>query len=156
MGMTRILQAVTDFLDQDGWSYEVQPGTEGVRVRFAFTGSEAVLDCWIVCYEQTERVCIMSILPMVVPESKRTAVAEYVTRANFGILIGNFELDFRDGEVRYKTSADVEDTPLTRTFIKNLLVANLGTADRYFPGLMKVLYAGVDPADAVAIVRESH
>ncbi len=154
--MTRLFSAVSDFLDTDGWQYDVRKHPEGARFRFGFTGENAILDCWIVCYEETERLCVLAIYPLAVPENKRMAVAEYLTRANFGILVGNFELDMRDGEIRYKTSADVEDTPLHYKFVKNLLVANLGMADRYFPGLMKVLYAGMTPADAVAVVRESH
>jgi hypothetical protein len=154
--MGRLFQASTDFLDTDGWSYDIREHPEGERIRFGFTGENAILDCWVVCYEETERLCMLAIYPLAVPETKRLAVAEYLTRANFGILVGNFEFDMRDGEVRFKTAADVEGTALTYKFVKNMLVANLGTADRYFPGLMKVLYAGMTPADAVAVVRESH
>jgi len=153
----RLFDSVTDFLDSDGWHYDVQPaaaGREGPRVHFRVTGEAAQYDCWVVCYEDSERVCVLAVCPVVVPEAKRQAVAEYLTRANFGIMVGNFELDFRDGEVRMKTSADMEDTPLSRTFMKNLVGANLATADRYFPGLVKVLYAGMAPADAIAVIRE--
>ncbi|HRE88273.1 MAG TPA: YbjN domain-containing protein [Myxococcota bacterium] len=154
--MGRLFRACADFLDTDGWSYDVRKHVEGDRIRFGFTGENAILDCWIVCYEETERLCMLAIYPLAVPDNKRAAVAEYLTRANFGILVGNFEFDMRDGEVRFKTATDVEDTPLSHKFVKNMLVANLGTADRYFPGLMKVLYANMAPADAVAVVRDSH
>ncbi len=43
--------------------------------------------------------------PVKAPEEKRLAIAEFVARANDGLRIGNFELDFGDGEVRYKRSA---------------------------------------------------
>jgi len=154
--MSRLLEAAIDFLDADAWHYEVQPGgsDDEPRIHFRFTGENAQFQCLVACYEATERICILTVFPVVVPEALRPAIAEFIARANFGILIGSFELDFRDGEVRMKTSADVEDTPLVRTFMKNLLVANLGTADRYFPGLVKVLYAGMTPADAIAVVRE--
>ena len=62
-------------------------------------------------------------------------MAEFVTRANRGMRIGNFELDFDDGEIRYKTSMDVEGGDLTDKMIDNLLRANLTTTDRYFTGL---------------------
>lgn len=42
------------------------------------------------------------------PENKRLAVAEILTRANLGMIIGNLELAFVDREIRYKTSIDVE------------------------------------------------
>lgn len=155
--MGRLHDAATAFLEEEGWSYEEQAapsGRDGPRIHFRFTSETTQYDCWIVLYEETERICILSVLPIVVPESMRMSIAEYVTRANYGIMIGNFELDFQDGEVRMKTSADVEDTPITHIFIRNLLVANLGTADRYFPGFVKVLYSNMEPADAIAVVRE--
>jgi len=49
----------------------------------------------------------------VVISSKRGAVAEFINRANYGIIIGNFEMDFADGEIRYKTSIDVQGDKLT-------------------------------------------
>ncbi len=154
--MGRLLDAAIDFLDEGQWIYEVRPGPDGQRVHFTFNGEASVLSCWVVSYEDTERLSVVTIYPLVVPEAKRLAVCEYLMRANFGILIGNFELDFQDGEVRFKTSADVESIALTPIFVRNLLYANLGTADRYFPGLMKVLYANMTPADALAVIRESH
>ena len=30
--------------------------------------------------------------------------AEFITRANYGIAVGNFEFDYRDGEIRYKSN----------------------------------------------------
>ena len=54
--------------------------------------------------------------------------------------IGNFELDFDDGEIRYKTSIDVEGGELIDKMIDNLLRANLTTTDRYFGGLMELIY----------------
>jgi hypothetical protein len=34
-----------------------------------------------------------------VPKEKRPVLIEYLTRANYGLWLGNFELDLRDGEI---------------------------------------------------------
>ena len=34
-------------------------------------------------------------------EIKRQDIAEYLTRANYGMVMGNFEMDYSDGEIRY-------------------------------------------------------
>jgi len=39
-------------------------------------------------------------------------VNEFLTRANYGLNIGNFEMDFQDGEIRFKTAIDVEEVIL--------------------------------------------
>jgi hypothetical protein len=65
--------------------------------------------------------------------------------------IGNFELDFDDGEVRYKTSIDIEGGELTAKMIENLLRANLSTMNRYFTGMMELIYG---EGDAEELIRE--
>ena len=40
-------------------------------------------------------------VPMPVPEGCRTAIAEAITRANYGMKVGKFELDLSDGDLRY-------------------------------------------------------
>src|SRR5262249_17088927 len=92
--------------------------------------------------------------PSNVPEEKRVEVAEFITRANYGLVIGNFEMDYADGEVRYKTSVDVEGGELTAKMVENVIRANVMTMDRYFPGLMGVLYGDRDPAEAIAETEE--
>lgn len=49
------------------------------------------------------------------------AVAEFIARGNFGIVIGNFEIDFSDGEIPYKTSIDVKGDRPSFALIKRLV-----------------------------------
>jgi hypothetical protein len=67
--------------------------------------------------------------------------------------IGNFEMDFEDGEVRFKTSIDVEGTELSLELLNPLLYANVLMMDQYLPGLMSVIYSDVSPATAVEQVE---
>ena len=76
------------------------------------------------------------------PGERMAAVAEFITRANYGLIIGNFELDFSDGEIRYKTSLDVEGDRLSQALIKQLVYTNVLTMDQYLPGILAVLEQG--------------
>ena len=76
-------------------------------------------------------------------------MAELLTRANYGTFIGNFELDYRDGEVRYKTAIDLEGTEVTSILCKQVVYANVYTMERYFGAILAVAFGGVDPAQAV-------
>ena len=70
------------------------------------------------------------------------------------MFIGNFELDLSDGEIRFKTSVDLEGAEFTSTVFRNLLHTNLSTADRYYPGLMRMLWSDdVTAEEAVAHVE---
>jgi len=59
--------------------------------------------------------------------------------------LGNFELDFSDGEMRFKTSVSVGDGAVTADLIKPVVIANLGTMDEYLPGIMAVGFGNQTP-----------
>jgi hypothetical protein len=149
--MGQLYTAVVDFLTEDNWDFRV--AEEDVALQFGFRGKSSSWQCLCIVDEEKSFVRFYSILPAVVPEAQRNAVAEFITRANYGLPIGNFELDYGDGEVRYKTSIDIEGGEFTPKMVENLLMSNLTTTDRYVPGLMRVLYGDREPADAIAEIE---
>jgi hypothetical protein len=88
-----------------------------------------------------------------VPPEKRQAVAEFIARANHGILVGNLELDLSDGEIRYKSSIALADGELTPGMADTLVGVNVSTLDRYLPGIMSLLWNDVSAEDAVALAE---
>ena len=103
--------------------------------------------------EDAGQLLVHSVLPFQVPDDRCLAVAVFVTRANFGLSIGNFELDMDNGELRYKTSIDVGALPLADALLRPLFVANIATTHRYLPGVEAVL-RGVDPTAAVLAIEQ--
>lgn len=148
----RIHKAVREFLTTDEWN--PLPVEETNDFRTSYQGDNGTWTVYAAILEDREEFAFYSIMPDNVPEDRRAAVAEFITRANFGMYIGNFELDWSDGEVRFKTSIDVEGGDLTATMIKNLTYLNVLTMDRYYPGLHKVAFEGADPAAAVAEIEQ--
>ena len=86
--------------------------------------------------------------PVKVPPEKRLAVVEYTTRANWVAVVGNFEMDFSDGEIRYKGCLDYADGEVTLSMLARLFQRCVSTMDRFFPGLMRILYGNVDAVTA--------
>jgi hypothetical protein len=145
--MGRILDTVEHFLKRDEWPYSQLE--ERPILRTGFNGSNGQWTCYAQERDEHQQFVFYSVFPVKVPADKRAAVVEFITRVNYGMIVGNFELDYSDGEVRYKTSIDVENEILTEGLVHHMLYANVSTMDRYFPGLMKVIYSGVLPQDAV-------
>jgi hypothetical protein len=81
-------------------------------------------------------------------------MSEFLTRANYGLILGNFEMDFTDGEVRYKTSIYIGETELDFPVIKKMVYLNLSTIDDYFPAMMKVIYGGISAEQAINEIEE--
>jgi hypothetical protein len=141
--MSRLRDTVTAYLDKRAWSYEP-------RGRFIVSPVASDAGSWTMYFElreDDEQLVVYSLIPARVPPDRRTSVAVFLTRANYGLAIGNFELDLDDGEVRYKTSVDVEGTSLDEPLVDHLLLANIVTVGRYLSALESVI-AGSDPIAA--------
>lgn len=132
------------FLEDDGWHPTAFPG----GWTMPFRGSTHTWACIAVVFEDEERVAFYSLIEEPVPAERRSAVARYLTRANLGLSIGNFELDLDGGMVRFKTSADLEGGRLTEQMMTNLAYANVLTMNRYVGGLLEVVQ-GADPLERI-------
>jgi len=88
--------------------------------------------------EEQELILLYSVCPLRVPEERRLEVSHFVTHANYGLAAGNFELDFADGEIRYKTALHV-DGSLSGDAVKKLVRANGIAMETYLPGIRAVI-----------------
>lgn len=149
--MSQIIEACVAFFEADEWPFERIEELPMVRSRYA--GRNGNYDCWFQARPAEQQMMFYGRAPINAGPDKRGALSEFFTRANYGMVIGNFELDMNDGEMRYKVSVDVEGIELTNTFLKNISYTAVVTLDRYLPGIMKVLYSDIAPADAVAEIE---
>lgn len=79
----------------------------------------------------------------------RPCVAEALARANHGMPVGKFEIDMDCGEIGYQLAQAVPAEGLDDRLIGGVFSTALATSDRYFPAVMRVMFAGYTPADAV-------
>ncbi len=142
-----IFDALVKFFEEDDWKYTPHPDEDFIHL--GFSGENGKLDCFARAKEKAGICIFYSLCPVKVPERLRPAMAEYITRANYGLMYGNFEMDYSDGEVRFKTSIDVQDDRLTSGLIKPLIYANIALMDKYLPGIMAVVYGNASPKEAI-------
>ncbi|GAB4407041.1 MAG: YbjN domain-containing protein [Anaerolineales bacterium] len=135
------------YLEEDGWYPKRAEGKYGYWM--TYRGNSGDFRCYASILMARERLLFYAITPVRAPEEVRMAVAEFMTRANYNMQMGNFELDFSDGEMRYKSSLDFEKCTLTPQWIRNTIYPATSTLDRYLPGLMKVIYGGATPFEAI-------
>ena len=150
-GKANLLDIAAQFFREDEWNPQMVEEKPWILLKFR--GSNGTWNCLANVMEEQEQLVFYSILDAKVPEEQRAPMSEFITRANYGLVMGNFEMDFSDGEVRYKTSVDVEGGELAPTMVKNLAYSNVLTVDRYYGGLMSVMYGGKTPAQAVAEIE---
>lgn len=149
--MSSILDELIDFFEQDDWLFDIIDDPPGIRTTF-FRKSDR-WSCEAYVREERGQCVFYSIFPVHVPAEKLDSVAEFITRANFGMIIGNFELNYEDGQIRYKTSIDVKGDRISYPLIRQMVYANCSTMGNYLSGLMAVIYTDMPPAEAIARIE---
>jgi len=150
--VSTVLDAVREFLDNEGWPYEVSEEQHRVRMRFRGVAGEWNVAAQLVGDDEG-KIVIYSLPGPPIPEGRRLAVNEVVARLNWGTVLGNFELDVDSGAFRYRTSADFRGGAPSPEMIAHLVFTNVLMVDRYLPAIEAVAWQGREPADAVAEVE---
>ena len=151
----RLLKTVESFLRDDGWDFS--PIESRSVLKTGYQGENGSWTCYAQTREDDQQFLFYALCPIRAPEKKRPTVAEFITRANYGMVIGNFELDYSDGEIRFKSSLDVEDSELTEPMVRSAVYWAVVMMDKYLPGLLQVIGGDIRPVDAIDdIEAEDH
>ncbi len=111
------------------------------------------LTCFAQIDPDWEQFAFYVLIPIQVREDLRLVIAEYLTRVNYGLRVGNFEMDFEDGELRYRSVISFKDERLTQNWIRNAILPAISTVDRYAPGFARIIRGGKSAAEAFAEVE---
>jgi len=148
----QIFEKIVNFFKKDDWSFYQIKGQPVLQM--GFQGKNGQWTCYARARENEQQFVFYSICPVTVPKSKRRALGEFIARANYGMIIGNFELDFAEGEVAYKTSIDVEGSTLTFPQLKRLVNTNVAMMDHYLPGIKSVIQGDASPEEAIRQIEK--
>ena len=91
--------------------------------------------------------------PIRVPEGARPSIAETLSRANYGLKVGKFEMDWNDGELRFQAAHILTDGDLNDDVIGRLMGTTMAMLDMYLPAIMSVIYGNELPQDAIRCVE---
>ncbi len=153
--MTRaaeMIKEVAGYLEQDGMRFTVRDDEPAIEA--AFRLKSLSVDVRLVAVDAPLRFCALVALPLIVPEDRRPAMAEAVTRANYGMWLGNFDLGMSDGRLGFRIAVPVADGTLTLEQFRYLVGIALGTVDRYHRAFCRLVYADdLSPAEVIAEVE---
>ena len=148
-------QLLTDlkiFFQEDGWGVSEIDAFPALSLPFRARNAEWL--CYAQAREEQNIFLFYSVCPIRVPEVRRATMAEFVVRANFGLLVGNFEMDFKDGELRCKTAVAMDNIHLTSELIRPIVYINVLTMEHYLAGIMTVIQGNGSPAEAIDDVEQ--
>lgn len=153
-GSTLYDAAVTYYTDND-WGAE--PIGDGVGLTVQVAGTDGEWTALVLADDEADRFVFYSLSPVDIPEDRRPAVAEFLHRANHGLVSAAFEMDVDSGEVQLRSGIELFDMPLDlrrdarllQFLVADLSAANVATFDRYLPGLVGLVIGEPEPRDVV-------
>lgn len=132
-GSRSLLEELKRVFGENGWPYSE---VRGAPVLLAdLSGPAGRWSFYAQAVEEKDLILLYSICPERVPEARRLDVSRFLTEANYGLAAGNFELDFEDGEVRYKTVLHLQGDELDGLVLKRLVRSNGIAVESYLPSL---------------------
>lgn len=151
-----IADAINSFLTEDDWhfSFDDQCGLFkfGLNLKGRIKKVSYIVDV------KDDEYVVYAISPIGADEKdeKMMAVmAEFICRANYGLKNGNFELDMRDGEIRYKSFVDCEGLTPTTEMVRNSIHCPAAMFDRYGDGIVDIIFGNSTAKEAVAKCEKS-
>ncbi|MDB4964276.1 MAG: hypothetical protein JWP01_4275 [Myxococcales bacterium] len=84
--------------------------------------------------------------------SKKTRehVQELITRCNWGLNVGNLELDLKTGRIRVKAYVDYRGTKLTGVYVRNAVLSSIEIVEAFGPSVIAVAKGKLTPKQAMA------
>ncbi len=146
------IQTIAQFLEQRQWRYDVC-GTD--RILTGFGGKQATFPMTILLPEdEPYRLMVIVRIGPVVPEDRRSPMAETLARANYGLKVGCFQMDMSTGTLSFVAIVPIIDGTITADQFDAVIEGAMCYADLYFRAFARLLYADdLSPAEVIAEVE---
>jgi hypothetical protein len=146
-----LMDVVVRFFQKEQWNYQKLENKPVIRA--GYRGERGTWVCYARVDEENLRIIFHSLMGLNIPPQYYPQVAEYLTRVNYGLAVGNYEMNLDTGEVRFKTSLEAPDGTVSLAAVRSLCYANVRAMDYYYPGVVAVIHSGLSPAAALARVE---
>lgn len=152
MNRDDVIKAVTDFLDNVGYTYERESREDreyikmGIGIDGALRGVDLVWDFKKSCF------IVYTYAPITVPEDKLPEMYKFLALANYGLINGNFELDDGAKIVRYKCYQNMNGiNNLPKQVIAESLAVGVQEYEKYQNGIIGI---AIGRANAEEMIEE--
>jgi Putative bacterial sensory transduction regulator len=133
-----MFERLMKYLCKLGIDYEVQEKT--TTFDFQIHSTVGKWNC-LLSLQTAAGIGFYSTLLSPVPRQKHSQMALFLMYLNNQQLFGNFELDLKTGDVRFKTYLDLETCDFSEHLLDRTMLRNVTTMERYFPQIMNLITA---------------
>ncbi|MEC7119441.1 MAG: YbjN domain-containing protein [Pseudomonadota bacterium] len=147
--MGKLFDVAVSWLEDNDWSFSQHETEKSVYAATNYQGDHSTYRLILEAYEKIDVFLVYVYISTKIPEKKYVAIAELLTRINFGLRLSSFQFDMNDGTIRCKCSVDVEGSSLSPEMVNSMVGTALSSADEYFPAVMQIAFADKTPLQAL-------
>ncbi len=145
-----IADVINNFLTEDDWHYTFDDKIGVFRFDLDLDGRIKNISYYIEVTDDEYVVYAVSPIGADSNNGKMMAsMADFICRANYGLINGNFELDMRDGEIRYKTFLDCKGITPSAEMVRNSIRYPAAMFERYGAGIIDVINGDAAAEEAI-------
>ena len=145
-----IANAIKFHLKEDDWHFSFNE--EKGLFKFGLSLKSKIKNISYIVDVRDDEYIVYAIAPIGVDEEDKkmmATMAEFICRANYGLPHGNFELDMRDGEVRFKCFVDCDGITPTDDMVRHSIHCPASMFKRYGSGIVDIIFGNATAKEAV-------
>lgn len=139
-----LFQRVIEYLNSQNWKYTIK-GNDNDIVEMNMGLKCRMNSCRMVATASDTEIQAFAFCPIKATPDCYANVVEFITRANYGLKMGKFEFDYRDGEVRYQSCLSCREGIPSLKDVEFTVDVTMLMLQRYGDGLIKNLMGFGNP-----------
>jgi hypothetical protein len=145
--METAYQSLIQHLDAEKIKYQADIDTQRVAALFSTPNGLFLLHAGGT--EDDTMLHVIGHVPIKVPVGSRPSIAEAITRANYCLKLGRFEMGFKGGDLRFYVGHLISEGKLSGEVIERMIKTTLVMLNHHLPAFMSVIYGNEPPQDAI-------
>ncbi len=145
-----IAERISEFLTSDDWHFRFDEEKGVFQFGLTLHRTKIKKVEYLIRVRQDDYI-LYAVSPLSADENDpamMARMAELLCRINYGLRNGNFEMDYRDGEIRYKSYVDCEEILPSSKIIRNSIYIPATSFEGYGDAIVSVMFTDVSAEDA--------
>ncbi len=126
-----VYQTLCEALDNMQWKYNTEENEDNFAVFTSAVGKDLTMKLVIRIDVDRQLMYLKSPMPFTVPEDKRDLLALALTRANWSMLNGCFEMDYSDGFVAFKLVIPYMQSMISVEVCRYMIILSCNMIDKF-------------------------
>jgi len=134
-----MLDNIMNWLKEEKKWYFSKVDNENILVFQLQLKADTIINCVFDVKEEHSIVLFYSILPQIVPKFQKNKIFKLLHQLNYNLLIGNFEFDSINNQIRFKTSFYWTQNLFEKDILEKNMEANINMIQYGLPKINLIL-----------------